>query len=65
MRYNEKIQLHHEDAVFSEVTLCAFCKNIPEDGILHSHRRENLKSYHHTIALLNMIILVATIHKCG
>jgi hypothetical protein len=28
-------------------------RNIPEDGILHSHRRENLKSYkvmdiHHT-----------------
>jgi hypothetical protein len=23
----------------------ATCRNIPEDAILHSHRRENLKSY--------------------
>jgi hypothetical protein len=23
----------------------ATLRNIPEDGILHSHRRENLKSY--------------------
>jgi hypothetical protein len=27
--------------------------NIPEDGILHSHRRENLKSY---IALTDWIL---------
>jgi hypothetical protein len=29
------------DAVFWDVAR----RNIPEDGILHSHRRENLKSY--------------------
>jgi hypothetical protein len=26
----------------------AIRRNIPEDGILHSHRRENLKSYKET-----------------
>jgi hypothetical protein len=31
----------------SEMSLLtrATWRNIPEDGILHSHRRENLKSY--------------------
>jgi hypothetical protein len=28
-------------------------RNIPEDTILHNHRRENLKSYIDTIFLLN------------
>jgi hypothetical protein len=28
-------------------------RNIPEDTILHSHRRENLKSYTGTLMLLN------------
>jgi hypothetical protein len=26
-------------------------RNIPEDGILHSHRRENLKSYINSVVL--------------
>jgi hypothetical protein len=26
-------------------------RNIPEDTILHSHRRENLKSYKHSLSL--------------
>jgi hypothetical protein len=30
-------------------------RNIPEDTILHSHRRENLKSYNLTIDLLQQI----------
>jgi hypothetical protein len=30
-----------ETLVFTEATR----RHIPEDGILHSHRRENLKSY--------------------
>jgi hypothetical protein len=33
-----------KNGVFWVVTPCGSCKN-PEDTILHSHRRENLKSY--------------------
>jgi hypothetical protein len=33
-----------KNAIFWDVTRCGPCKNIPEGGILHSHRRENLKS---------------------
>jgi hypothetical protein len=33
-----------KNGVFWDVTLCGSC-NIPESTILHSHRRENLKSY--------------------
>jgi hypothetical protein len=29
----------------TSVTIRATRRNIPEDGILHSHRRKNLKSY--------------------
>jgi hypothetical protein len=31
-------------------------RNIPEDGILHSHRRENLKSYIATICPLSTAV---------
>jgi hypothetical protein len=34
-----------KNGVFWVVTPCGSCKNNPEDTILHSHRRENLKSY--------------------
>jgi hypothetical protein len=36
-----------EEICFTEtfVPTRATRRNIPEDGILHSHRRENLKSY--------------------
>jgi hypothetical protein len=34
-----------KNGVFWDVTPCGTCKNIPEDTFLHSHRRENLKSY--------------------
>jgi hypothetical protein len=32
-------------AVVWDFMPCGSCKNIPEDGILHSHHRENLQSY--------------------
>jgi hypothetical protein len=32
-------------------------RNIPEDAILHSHRRENLKSYLHGFTLLSEITI--------
>jgi hypothetical protein len=34
-----------ETSVLTRIT----CRNLPEDGILHSHRRENLRSY--TVAI--------------
>jgi hypothetical protein len=34
-----------KNGVFWDVTPCDSCKYLPEDAILHSHRRENLKSY--------------------
>jgi hypothetical protein len=58
---NKKIEQTQNNAVFCDVVPCGFNTNrrpsessvfirttrrhIPEDGILHSHRRENLKSY--------------------
>jgi hypothetical protein len=41
-----------KNAVFWDVTPCDPC-NIPKDDILHSHHRENLKSY---IALTGWIL---------
>jgi hypothetical protein len=39
-----------ETSVLTRATL----RNIPEDGILHSHRRENLKSYMKNAVLWNI-----------
>jgi hypothetical protein len=36
-------------------------RNIPEDAILHSHRRENLKSYIELMALCSMECLTCSI----
>jgi hypothetical protein len=35
-------------------------KNIPEDGILHSHRRENLKSYTWHLFVIYVFIMIVT-----
>jgi hypothetical protein len=45
------------EAVTSETSLLtrATRRNIPEDTILHSHRRENLKSYIMTNSVLCLI----------
>jgi hypothetical protein len=47
-----KTEENKKNAAFWDVILCEPTLNtiparrhIPEDGILHSHRRENLKSY--------------------
>jgi hypothetical protein len=38
-----------KNAVFWDVTLCgsykSYRRDIPEDGIIHNHRRENIKSF--------------------
>jgi hypothetical protein len=48
-----------KNAVFWDVAPCTFCMNIPENGILHSHRCENLKSDFKDINLnLNSVVLV-------
>jgi hypothetical protein len=44
-----------ETSVLTRPTL----RNVPEDGILHSHRRENLKSYGTSNVRLAMICLDA------
>jgi hypothetical protein len=33
-------------------------RNIPEDAILHSHRRENLKSYGAIVIIIIIIIII-------
>jgi hypothetical protein len=38
-------------------------RNIPEDGILHSHRRENLKSYIFCSILQCLIVLECTFYN--
>jgi hypothetical protein len=41
---------------------------IPEDDILHSHRRENLKSYtyvHNTLAYADRNVYVAVVTECS
>jgi hypothetical protein len=48
-----------ENAVFWDITLCGFVtratrRNISEDGILHSHRCENIKSF---ISLTGWVLL--------
>jgi hypothetical protein len=50
-----------KNAVFWDVAPCGSCKDrrfggpsrchIPEDGVLHTHRNENLKSYNETTSL--------------
>jgi hypothetical protein len=44
---------------FSETSVLtrAILRNIPEDAILHSHRRENLKSY-----ILQKVMYVVPLH---
>jgi hypothetical protein len=47
----------------TSVLIRATWHNIPEDGILHSHRRENLNSYKSILPLPN-IIMVQNVSNC-
>jgi hypothetical protein len=47
------IRLARISALRTTLAVISNRRNIPEDGILHSHRRENLKSY---ISLTNWIL---------
>jgi hypothetical protein len=45
-------------------------RNIPEDGILHSRRRENLKSYINqpfpfSAIIIIIIVIIITAYQCG
>jgi hypothetical protein len=46
--------------LMKEVFTITTRRNIPEDVILHSHRRENLKSYNFNINL-QIVLMVANI----
>jgi hypothetical protein len=43
-----------KNGVFWDVTPCGSCKNIPEDTILHSYRRENLQSYETSVFKISL-----------
>jgi hypothetical protein len=52
-------------ASFTLVLTRATRHNIPEDTILHSHRRENLKSYIITIVCSKSLnVYIASVHHC-
>jgi hypothetical protein len=42
-----------EERIFSIFRVISTRRHILEDGILHSHRRENLKSYNHGLLYYN------------
>jgi hypothetical protein len=42
----------------------AMRRNIPEDAIFHSHRRENLKSYEGRLRLKDVQVLRHYIKRC-
>jgi hypothetical protein len=42
-----------ETSVLTRVTL----RNIPEDASLHSHRRENLKSYREIVHVMKLLFM--------
>jgi hypothetical protein len=44
------------------VLIRATWRNIPEDTILHSYRRENLKSYRKNVSQITFIIMNLTIN---
>jgi hypothetical protein len=46
-----------ETAVLTRATR----RNIPEDGVLHSHRRKNLKSYILTVIVRSVVILMRSL----
>jgi hypothetical protein len=66
-RCGETYRLDHQDDKLEALTTSETSvltrttqRNIPEDAILHSHRRENLKSYNFTFALVHARMSVGT-----